>query len=85
MTGAVKEKHKTKRKPHIAPSDYRSPMQIMQVRIFWDNNAFYVCPRCETSLEREYMRYCDRCGQCLGWRDRKKAERIYILGMAAKK
>ena len=76
MTGAVKEKYKTERKP---PVDYRSPMQIMQVRIFWNNNIYYVCPRCDSSLDREYISYCDRCGQHLNWKNRKKVERIYIL------
>ena len=78
MTGAVKEKRRTKRRQHIVPSDYRTPMQIVQVRIFWNNNAFYVCPRCQVTLEREFQSYCDRCGQCLNWRGRKKAERIFI-------
>ncbi len=77
MKGAVKEKPRA-RKPHIDPADYRSPLQIAQVRIFQNRHAYYVCPRCDSSLDREYMAYCDRCGQCLNWRKRKKALPIYI-------
>ena len=36
-----------------------------------------VCPRCKTTMEREYMAYCDRCGQCLDWRGLKKAQVVY--------
>ena len=33
----------------------------------------YICPRCGITMEREFMSYCDRCGQCLGWKHYKKA------------
>ena len=78
MTGAVKEKRKA-RKPHIDPADYRRPLQIAQIRIFQNCQAYYVCPRCDSSLDREYMSYCDRCGQHLNWKNWKKVERICIL------
>ena len=29
--------------------------------------CYPVCPRCEMSMDREYMSFCDRCGQKLGW------------------
>ena len=77
MTGAVKEKRRA-RKPHIDPADYRSSLQITQVRIFQNRHAYYACPRCDSSLDREYMSYCDRCGQCLNWKERRKAVPIYI-------
>ncbi|MDO4362396.1 MAG: hypothetical protein Q4C32_07600 [Eubacteriales bacterium] len=28
---------------------------------------YAVCPRCDTSLERDYVSFCDRCGQHLEW------------------
>ncbi|MGM9680566.1 MAG: hypothetical protein ACI3XR_03575 [Eubacteriales bacterium] len=28
---------------------------------------YYVCPRCKTTIEIEYVRYCAYCGQALGW------------------
>ena len=32
------------------------------------HSTFTVCPRCGTSLDREYMAYCDCCGQALNWK-----------------
>ena len=29
--------------------------------------CYPLCPRCSISLEREYMGFCDRCGQKLNW------------------
>ncbi len=29
--------------------------------------GFPVCPQCGITLNREYQRYCDRCGQQLSW------------------
>lgn len=46
---------------------YRVPMQVRQVMQFHDGNSYPVCPRCDCTIEREYMRYCDRCGQHLKW------------------
>ena len=45
---------------------YRSPLPVEKV-IAYANNTYPVCPRCELSLEREYMSFCDRCGQRLNW------------------
>lgn len=46
---------------------YRIPMQVTKVLKLDSGCTFPICPRCGISLEREYMNYCDRCGQCLGW------------------
>ena len=46
---------------------YRMPMQVRQVVLFHDGNSYPLCPRCDCTIEREYMRYCDRCGQRLNW------------------
>ena len=29
---------------------------------------FYLCPRCETVIDREYLLFCAVCGQALDWR-----------------
>lgn len=29
--------------------------------------CYPLCPRCNRSLEREYVSFCDRCGQKLNW------------------
>ena len=49
---------------------YRSPMRITAVRSYKSfpaDNGYPVCPRCNSSMDREYQKYCDRCGQCLDW------------------
>ena len=45
---------------------YRVPMHVTKV-IAYTNSVYPICPRCEVSLEREYMSFCDRCGQKLNW------------------
>ena len=40
--------------------------------------TYYVCPRCQTTMEREFMSFCDRCGQKLDWRGYKKAKIILL-------
>ena len=59
---------------------YRVPMMVQDVMVFrrfLENDIYYLCPRCQVLLEREFMAYCDRCGQCLDWRDYQKAKRTY--------
>lgn len=60
---------------------YRNPMQITEITVYHDSNfgyvGYYVCPRCKASLARDFMSFCDRCGQKLSWKDYKKAKRIY--------
>ena len=54
-----------------SPPSYRVPIRVSAVRTYQDSlfgtTCFPVCPRCRVSLEREYQRYCDRCGQALNW------------------
>ena len=45
---------------------FRIQKQVTEVRKT-ANSYFPVCPGCNTSLEREYQSYCDRCGQALSW------------------
>lgn len=49
---------------------YRVPRQVIKCRTYrkGDQSTNYpVCPRCNISMEREYMAFCDRCGQKLAW------------------
>ncbi len=46
---------------------YRLPMIVSEIYLYRDKNTYPVCPRCKTTLEREYQSYCDRCGQFLNW------------------
>ena len=45
---------------------YRIPLPVTKV-IAYANTTYPVCPRCAVSLDREYMSFCDRCGQKLNW------------------
>ena len=51
---------------------FRKPMPVTHVccfRFLHGLTSFPVCPRCGRTMEREYQPYCDRCGQCLDWKD----------------
>lgn len=58
-------------------SGYRRQMPVTEVMIFPDGTAYYVCPRCHITVDREFVAFCDRCGQCLGWKGYKKAKVVY--------
>lgn len=45
---------------------YRKPLRVTDKQIFQDG-CYAVCPRCRSTLPRDYMHYCDRCGQYLSW------------------
>lgn len=61
-------------------ASYRIPMKVTEMVAFCSKNdcysGYYICPRCKISMEREFMAYCDRCGQKLDWRGYKKARLI---------
>lgn len=46
---------------------YRIPLLVTERRIFSCGDSYPVCPRCAYTIEREYMCFCDRCGQRLCW------------------
>ncbi len=46
---------------------YRVPLPVTKVIVYADNTAYPLCPNCSMGLEREYMSFCDRCGQKLNW------------------
>jgi len=33
-----------------------------------DNTTYYLCPKCGILLRRDFVQYCDQCGQRLNWR-----------------
>lgn len=57
---------------------YRWPWKVKIVCSYRWGAEFPKCPRCGTTMEREYQRFCDRCGQRLSWRDFDDAEVIYV-------
>ena len=46
---------------------YRMPMPVLRIEKLPNKDEFPVCPRCNIMLEREWMIYCNQCGQCLDW------------------
>lgn len=57
---------------------YRQPMLVVEVQVLPYVQGFTtypICPRCNRSIDREYMSYCDRCGQALDWSQLSKASR----------
>ena len=62
--------------PEALALTYRQPLKVMQMLLLESGDCFPMCPRCGITLEREYMSYCDRCGQCLDWKGYKRARVI---------
>lgn len=49
---------------------YRKPMVVKNIVVFssaWGETGYYRCPRCRITLDREFVSFCDRCGQRLDW------------------
>lgn len=45
----------------------RIPKEVTTVLVLHYGLSYPICPRCDNTIEREYMCYCDRCGQRLSW------------------
>lgn len=63
---------KTREKMENALS-FRTPMEVSQIKEMLNGDCFPVCPQCKITIEREYMNFCDRCGQKLSWKGMKDA------------
>ena len=64
----------------ILLASYRQGMLVDEVVIFpsaYGETGYYRCPRCRVTMEREFVAFCDRCGQHLNWKGYKKARKIY--------
>ena len=61
----MKEKYRMPSLHHAV--SYRIPLPVTEVVLFRSGDSYTVCPRCDSLLDGEYMRYCDCCGQCLAW------------------
>ena len=46
---------------------YRVPLPVTKIIVCADDTAYPLCPRCESAIEREYVFFCDQCGQKLNW------------------
>ena len=51
----------------IRLASYRCPLPVTRFRSLANGDCYPVCPRCDSSLDREYTQFCDRCGQRLAW------------------
>lgn len=51
--------------------------QVAAVLEMPSGTSYPICPRCDCTLDREYMQYCDRCGQRLSWERFDTAAVIY--------
>ena len=51
---------------------YRVPMRVSAVRYLFDGvygpTTYPICPQCKSTMDRDYQKYCDRCGQALDWK-----------------
>lgn len=60
----------------VAQWSYRVRMRVTKETSLWDTvygcTEYPICPRCNSSLDREYQNYCDRCGQALDWHRKKR-------------
>ncbi len=74
-----------RRVEEASAESYRLPMLVTELDVYKNLDSYYVCPRCRIPLEREFVAYCDRCGQCLNWAEYKKARLVFINAQAAQK
>jgi hypothetical protein len=72
-----KVKQKQRKQKYVAAVLYRIPIPVTKILVFLHGDSYPVCPRCDCTVDREYMRFCDRCGQRLGWKRIDRAEIIY--------
>lgn len=53
----------------LSAFQFRIPKSVTQTRVYARGYCYPVCPSCRSSLDREYMAFCDRCGQRLAWEE----------------
>ena len=51
----------------IKAVSYRIPLSVTKIIVYADNTAYPLCPRCDSAIERDYVFFCDQCGQKLNW------------------
>lgn len=62
---------------------YRAPMLVRKLKVFYGvygEDSYYACPRCDLCLEREFVGFCDRCGQRLDWSRHAQVKVVYPCG-----
>ena len=67
-TGQAESTTQAHKKPrYISAILYRIPLPVTKVLILLHGDSYPICPRCNCTVDREYVSYCDRCGQHLNW------------------
>ena len=59
---------------------FRVPMtvtHVLKAPYLRGFTTYPICPRCKMTFEREYQKFCDRCGQCLHWKGFSKAVIVF--------
>ena len=86
-TGQALFRHSILLKALVYLSGFRSAIRVTEVMVFsspyYGETEYYVCPRCGITIEREFMHFCDRCGQKLDWKDFQKAKKVYSSSQKA--
>lgn len=74
----LKEKTARQRNFFVFPAvQYRIPLPVKEILQLPNGDGYPICPRCDMTIEREYMHFCDRCGQKLSWEQFDYASVIY--------
>ena len=64
----------------LRQASYRTAMRVTELMVYrssgTEDAGYFVCPRCRVTLEREFVPFCDRCGQRLNWKGCKYAKVI---------
>ena len=65
----IKWRNKTKSVGFImSAASYRLARPVTKmIHLASSEDTYPVCPRCRISMDREYISFCDRCGQKLNW------------------
>lgn len=53
--------------PLTQSSRYRLPMTVTTIFLCGNGCCYPLCPRCGGCLDREYLKFCNGCGQRLSW------------------
>lgn len=54
------------------------PLKVREIMVFKGGDSYPVCPNCGITIGREYVNFCDRCGQRLSWKRFDFADVRYI-------
>lgn len=52
---------------------FRSAVAVREAALYSSGEMYPLCPQCRIPLDREYQRFCDRCGQRLDWKGYRRA------------